>query len=105
MRCVIGVHAWERHVTQRLLVDVELAIDATAAAATDALEHTADYAAVCATVSRIAEGGRFRLIETLAVRAAEALLAETAAGRVTVSVRKPGALRQAETVGVRVTRP
>ncbi len=105
VRCVIGVHAWERRVRQRLLLDLELDVDVTGAAREDDLAQTIDYAAVCSQVSELAQAGEFRLIETLAVRAAEALLETTVASRVTVTVHKPGAVRQAARVGVRVTRP
>lgn len=105
VRCVIGVHGWERRVHQRLLLDLELTVDVAGAAREDDLARTIDYAAVCSQVSQLAKASAFRLIETLAVRSAELLLETTAASRVTVTVHKPGAVRQAGRVGVRVTRP
>jgi len=104
VRCVIGVDDWERHTSQLVLVSVELELDLGAAAAADALEHTIDYADACRRIRELAAAGRFRLIETLAERAAGALLEHTRAERITVTVRKPAAV-SAATVGVSVTRP
>ena len=105
VRCVIGVRDWERAVTQQLLVDVALSVDVSDAAASDQLAHTIDYSAVCARVAEIARTGRFQLIEALAAHTAQALLDETPASQVTVTVHKPGAVPQAGSVGVRITRP
>lgn len=104
VRCVIGVEAWERQATQLLVISVELELDLAAAAGTDTLGETVDYTDACRRIRELATTGRFRLIETLAVRAADTLLEHTPADRVTVTVRKPAAVPDA-TVGVRVTRP
>lgn len=102
--CVIGVEAWERRVNQRLLISVEFEVDLAPAAKTDALEHTVDYADASRRIRKLAAAGQFRLIETLAARAAAELVEHTPAQRVTVTVRKPAAVPGA-IVGVRVTRP
>ena len=41
---VIGVYDWERTIRQPLVIDLELATDASGAAATDQISHALDYA-------------------------------------------------------------
>ncbi len=77
---------------QKFLVDLELRVDASRAATTDRLEDTIDYSAVYAAVSHLVEENRFNLLETLAVRIAETLLASfERIDSVAVGVRKPQA--------------
>jgi dihydroneopterin aldolase len=85
-----GVLAEERENGQMFGVDVELVTDVSEAAASDDLEATVDYASVAREVVRVVEGDPCNLIETVAVRIADALLV----GRVTevcVTVHKPQA--------------
>lgn len=88
----VGVPDDERAAPQRLVVDVDLLFDIRPAAAADDFTLTIDYAAVRATLQSIAEAQPYRLIETIAERMAEALLAEFPASRVRMLVKKPAAL-------------
>ena len=63
----VGVPDAERAKAQRLLIDVEMGLDFTAAAAADDLTRTVDYYAVSRRLLRLGEGRSWRLIETLAV--------------------------------------
>jgi dihydroneopterin aldolase len=101
---VIGVRAWERQLRQPLLIDLCLAIDATAAAATDQIDDALDYGAVARRVTELTETGNFRLIETLAEAIASTLLDEFAPASVTIRVHKPGAVPQAQGVSIEIER-
>lgn len=77
---------------QKFMVDLELRMDATRAALSDRLEDAIDYSAVYEKVSRYVKKERFNLLETLAVRLAETLLADfQQLESVVVQVRKPQA--------------
>ncbi len=105
VHAVIGVHAWERQIEQRLVFDLELGSDCVAAAAlTDQVADTIDYVAVCAGVTALVHAARAQLLETLAVRVAEHLLADFPLARVRVRVAKPGAVPEAGSVAVQVER-
>ncbi len=86
-----GVLADERRDGQEFHVDVLLEVDATMAAATDDLHHTVDYGAVAALVHAHITGEPHALIETLAQRIADAVIAIDRVDAVEVAVHKPPA--------------
>ena len=86
-----GVLPEERRDGQQFLVDLDIHVDTTAAAARDDLSRTVDYAAVAGEVSAIIEGEPVNLIETLAGRIADAVLAHEGVQSVGVTVHKPEA--------------
>ncbi len=101
---VVGVFEWEQRVRQTVLIDLEMAVDAAAAAQKDELSGTLDYKAISKRVKDFAENNPCALIETLAQGIADILLGEFDVSRAKVTVSKPGAIRGAKTVGVSVTR-
>jgi 7,8-dihydroneopterin aldolase/epimerase/oxygenase len=89
VQAVIGVHDWEREITQTLVFTVELAADVRAAARHDELADALDYSAVARTIASVVQDGRFQLIETAAERVAERLLAGHPVTWLRLEVRKP----------------
>ena len=89
-----GVLAEERRDGQLFVVDVTLSVPAPIG---DALPDTVDYSAVATVIASFITGEPVKLIETLAGRIADALLAQwPAIRRVTVTVHKPQAPVDAE---------
>jgi dihydroneopterin aldolase len=101
---IIGIYDWEREVKQRLEVDLEMWIDLTAAAKSDAIEDTLNYKSVAKRVLAFVEASQYRLVEALAGEIARIVLAEFGIARVRVTVHKPGAIRHSKDVGVVVER-
>lgn len=99
---VIGVHDWEREITQTLVFSVDMAADVRRAAGSDDIADALDYSAVARTISAVVRDGRFRLIETAAERVAERLLADHPVSWVRVEVRKP--IRDGYTAAVTIER-
>ena len=102
--CVIGVWDWERKITQRVVVDLELFTDIGPAAASGALEDALDYAAVADRVRAFVIDAEARLIESLAEGIAALVLEEFGVARLRVRVAKPGAVPGARTVAVEIER-
>ncbi len=93
LQCVVGVEDWERLMPQRVVVDMELRGDFSAAAASDDLVAALDYRIPCTKAVEVAADGEYRLVETLADRIARAVLGtHGCVSEVTVSVFKPLAL-------------
>jgi len=86
-----GVFDHERADGQDFLVDVVLYFDTRAAARSDDLADTVNYAAVAQSVTSIVGGEPVNLIETLAARIATACLDDRRVESVEVSVHKPDA--------------
>jgi dihydroneopterin aldolase len=110
LRCcaVVGVLSEERVHAQPLAFDIDIARPFREAAATDDLDATTNYATVLSLVTRIAVEGGYVLLETLATRVAQEVLAlDVAITSVTVAVRKldPPVDEDVASVGVRCTVP
>lgn len=101
---VIGVHDWERKITQTLVLDIEIACDIRSAAASDALNDAVDYYRVSMRLIELGRNARFELVERFAETAATILQEEFAAPWVRLRVAKPGAVPEAADVGVLIER-
>ena len=85
-----GDLAEENKLGQRFIVDLVLTLDIAEVARTDALEATVDYVRVHEVCRELVEGKKVRMIETLAARIAERLLADfPRLTSVDVTVKKP----------------
>ena len=106
--CIIGDLPEERQREQRLVVDVTLELDLSAAAASDALADTMDYAALTRRIRERLCGAKCRLVERAAALVLEECLADARVLRATVAVRKSGCvpgLASAEVVLSRTQTP
>jgi len=101
---VIGIWDWERKIRQTVSIDLEMGCDIRAAAATDSIDDTLNYKAVAKRVRQFVADSSFKLVETMAERVAAIVLDEFEVGWVQVRINKPGAIRGARDVGVRIRR-
>jgi dihydroneopterin aldolase len=84
----VGVPDAERARPQRLLLDIQMRGDFTAAAASDDLTKTIDYFAVTQRLLKFGAGREWKLIEKLASDIAAVVLTEFGAASVRVEVKK-----------------
>lgn len=102
---ILGVLPHERVTPQRLIVDLQLETDCiAAAAASDALADTLDYAVVAQQVEALCVQAKALLVETLVEAIAHHLLKDERIKGVSVRLSKPDALAQASSVGVQIYR-
>lgn len=101
---VIGVYDWERSIRQTLVLDLELASDNRAAAATDGIADAMDYDAISKRILAYVHASEFELIETLAERVAAIVLSEFNIPWLRLKLSKPGAVAEANDVGVIIER-
>jgi 7,8-dihydroneopterin aldolase/epimerase/oxygenase len=87
-----GVFPHERERAAPFDVDVTIDADLHAAAASDDLNDTLDYAAIHAAIVRIVERTSFALLERLAGELAGAVLADARVVAVEITIAKPGIL-------------
>jgi len=103
-RCIVGIDPEERREKQDIKAQIALDVDLREACRTDAIEDTVDYRALKKDILCMVESSHFYLIEALAESIADICLARDRVTRVEVIVEKPGALRFARTVAVRIVR-
>ena len=104
LRCIIGVNEFERREKQDVTINVVIWSNLTEAAKTDDIGKTVDYKEITKGIIKLVEGSEFCLVETLAEKIAESCLEHERIKKVRVTVEKPGALRFARSVGVRIVR-
>ena len=104
VQAVIGIWDWERQVTQKISIDLEMATDIRSAAATDSIDDTLNYKNVAKRIIQFVEESSFQLVETLTDRIAEIVVQEFGVPWVRVSVNKPGAIRGSKDVGIVIER-
>ena len=104
VECVIGGWEWERQITQKLIIDLEMGWDISAAASSDALEDTLSYKDVAKRVSAFVVETQANLVETLAEGIAGLLQEEFAVPWCRVRINKRGAVTGARDVGVDIER-
>ena len=101
---VIGIYDWERRVRQTLSFDIEMAFDNTVPAASDDIALTLNYKDVSKRLIGYVSESSFGLVETLAERCVAIIREEFGVGWVRLKLSKPGAVRGAKAVGVRIER-
>lgn len=84
-----GVYPQERELGQRFVIDAHMDLENCPATISDDVADTVDYSAICDAIVEIVGGPPVMLIEHLAQRIADRLLAERRVDHVEVTVRKP----------------
>lgn len=103
----LGVHAHEKAAPQRIRLGVELLVgdeSAPASVGPDALHRVVDYQRLVELAREEVAAGHVLLVETLAERIAAAALDDPRVERVRVTVEKPDAFADVDSVGVVVER-
>jgi FolB domain-containing protein len=105
LRCVIGVRAEERRDRSDVVVDLRIGTSVPDDPDDlDAVGAVWDYRIPTKAVIAAVEASRFQTVERLAWEIARVIVVDHGAPCVDVRVAKPGALRFADTVAVRIRR-
>jgi dihydroneopterin aldolase len=104
IQTTIGFFQWEKEIKQTLVIDVAMAWDTAKAAENDELAKTLDYAEISTVIETFANDNPVDLLETLAERMAAFLMTQYHIPWLRLSIGKPGAVHNADTVGVEIER-
>jgi dihydroneopterin aldolase len=104
IQTTIGFFEWEKQIKQTLVIDLTMAWDTASAAANDELAKTLDYADISVAIERFANENPVDLLETLAERMAKFLMDTYHIPWLKLGIGKPGAVHNAQTVGVEIER-
>lgn len=105
---VIGIYDWERQITQKVVLDIEMAFDNRRPAASDDIVDTLNYKDVSKRLIAFVGESNYGLVEALAERCADIIREEFGVPWVRLKLSKPGAVTGSRAVGViieRGTRP
>ena len=104
IQTTIGFFQWEKEIKQTLVIDVDMAWNTANAAINDELEKTLDYAEISKAIEVFANENPVDLLETLAERMAVYLMSQFNIPWLKLKIGKPGAVHNADTVGVEIER-
>ncbi|MEL0636218.1 MULTISPECIES: dihydroneopterin aldolase [Marinomonas] len=104
VKAVIGVYDWEKTIEQELVFDLEMEHDNRDPAQADDLSKTLDYEAISNFIIAFCAERRFELIETLAEHLSDELIKTFQMNALVMTLRKPGAVKAAKAVGVKIAR-
>ena len=101
---IIGVYEHERYIKQKVVLDIEMTIPEIDASSSDDLRHTVDYDAVSKLVTSYVKDTQYQLIESLAEQVATLVLGAFATDSLKLKLSKPGAVKNAKSVGLIILR-
>ena len=101
---VIGIFDWEREIKQKVVLDIEMAVDISPSAATEDIDRTVSYKDVSDRLTQFVQASEFLLVETMAEEIAALVLAEYPVPFVRIKLGKPDAIANAADVGVIIER-
>lgn len=101
---IIGIYDWEKNTRQTITVDLEMQTDIRKAAASDDIDDTLNYKSISKRLVSFIEESRFELVEALSEKLAEIVLDEFGVDSLKLTLHKPGALSDAEDVGIIISR-
>ncbi|SAL16058.1 dihydroneopterin aldolase [Caballeronia humi] len=103
-RTVIGIDKTELHEPQPVRMSLAIGVPAIRACTTDRIEDTINYAAVREALHALLASHGVQLLEALAEKIAQLLIADFGAHWVRVSLAKPAKFDDVESVGVLIER-
>ena len=98
VRAIIGTHSWERANKQDVLINITIEYDAAKASRSDNLKDALDYQALANKALKIIERSRCLLLEKLALKLLEGIMADKRIKGAVVRLDKPHALPQTKCV-------
>lgn len=100
----IGIFEHEKKGKQPVLVDAEISLDSALAWRRDDIRETVAYDDLTARIEKISALKHYELLETFLETAADDILKLPKVASVKISAEKPGIIKNADAVGVSITR-
>lgn len=100
----IGIYKHEQGKTQRIRINIDLAVLEDGKARSDRLTDVVDYGVVVEKIRTMVASGHVNLVETLAERIADICLSDPRVDAARIRVEKLDILPDAESAGVEIER-
>ncbi len=99
-KTIIGVFDWEKTTPREVVINLEMELDNEKATESDKLEDTLDYDTLSKKLVAAAAESKFELIEKLAKHLLDIVFEDKRIIRTRVELDKPGAVKEAKSVGI-----
>jgi len=104
IQTIIGIYDWERNIKQTVRINLDMGFDIKPAAISDNIKDALNYKAVAKRLIAFVEESSFELVETLAEKIAQIVMAEFPVKWLRLDLSKPEAVTGANDVGVIIER-
>ena len=101
---MVGIYEHEKRHPQRILVNIDCAVQERGGALEDDIKNVVSYEKVVKNVKAIVRDGHVNLVETLAEKIAEKVLKNRSIMRIRVRVEKLDIIPEASSVGIEIER-
>ncbi|MGI9512658.1 MAG: dihydroneopterin aldolase [Anderseniella sp.] len=101
---MVGIYEHEKRHPQRILVNIDCAVQEQGGALEDDIKNVVSYEKVVKNVKAIVQDGHVNLVETLAEKIADKVLRNRSIKRVRVRVEKLDIIPEASSVGIEIER-
>ena len=102
---IIGINSWEWQTKQKIEIDIEIESDLSQAMQSDDINDTVNYRTISKKIMEHVASSEYYLVEKLANKLIEICFNEDQnCISVKMTIRKPGAVRFSESVGVTIMR-
>ena len=101
---MVGIYEHEKRQPQRILVNIDCAVQERGGALEDDIKNVVSYEKVVRNVKAIVQDGHVNLVETLAEKIADKVLKNRSIKRVRVRVEKLDIIPEASSVGIEIER-
>jgi len=101
---ILGVHPYEQNTPRPILISTVITTDITQAAEDDDILKTISYSTLSKDISKFVKATHYFTIEALIEALAKDILKKDRVEEVWLRIEKPGAVADAEAVGIEITR-
>lgn len=101
---ILGIHKHEQQTPQTIIVNVVVTADISSAAANDDIHQTVNYSTMAKMIAKTIRESHFLTVEALITTLADQILEDQRIKELWISVEKPDALGNADSVGVEISR-
>lgn len=100
----IGIYDWEKNKKQKIILDIKIKLNTRNYFIKKDIKEYIDYDKISKIVTFYIKNNSFELIEELAEKVASILLNNCNTSQVYIKVTKPGAIKNAKSVGICIKR-
>ena len=104
IEAIVGIHDHERNAEQPIRINLEMEVDEFPNDSNFNEINLVDYSDIATRIEALVIASRFYLLETMAAKIADTLIAIYPISSVSIEIEKPNAITKADAAGVKLIR-